>query len=428
MLTGETPFTGSNATEILLAHVMKEPPPPRSRRPDIPEPLEALILQCLAKDPAGRPEEMGQVGERLQAIVAAAPPDAVTPAPPRADPSHSVVMTGEAGSTDPLAATCATPAVAASAVAPAAPTPATPAPLPPTIATSPGTPVAQTVAAGGPAPGRRGLLVMAALGVAMVVAGGVVAALILRGDEKPPPRAAASGAPGTSTADAAVIARAGSADSSAPAAVVAPTAAVAPDDAATSPEQGAPAEVKKPVRRAHRRPSGSRRRKADGHDDQAEEPVKASNEPDEKKTEEPRAPKPPRRTHVVVRTVPTGAAVVREGKKIGNTPLSIPVPRRQRLVISFPGFRTRMVDIGPTSAAELKLTLERIGNPHKSFSRLEADYRARRINIIRYNVRKARLEHQRNAELAEAKERYDRGELKWKQYMQLRDRIYDSYR
>jgi serine/threonine protein kinase len=55
MLTGDPPFTG-NAVSVLQAHVRTPPQPPSSRLPEhpIPPPLDALILRCLAKEPAER--------------------------------------------------------------------------------------------------------------------------------------------------------------------------------------------------------------------------------------------------------------------------------------------------------------------------------------------------------------------------------------
>ncbi|MBA3955652.1 MAG: Stk1 family PASTA domain-containing Ser/Thr kinase [Acidimicrobiia bacterium] len=54
MLTGQPPFTGDSPVAVAYKHVQEAPPPPRSRNPDIPPALEAVVLQALAKDTAGR--------------------------------------------------------------------------------------------------------------------------------------------------------------------------------------------------------------------------------------------------------------------------------------------------------------------------------------------------------------------------------------
>ena len=57
LLTGERVFTGTSVAQLCLAHVHETPIPPTQRtdRPISPE-LEALLMACLAKDPAARPE------------------------------------------------------------------------------------------------------------------------------------------------------------------------------------------------------------------------------------------------------------------------------------------------------------------------------------------------------------------------------------
>jgi len=54
MLAGEPPFRGKTARAILTAHMVEEPEPLRSRRPDVPEILEETIMRCLRKDPDDR--------------------------------------------------------------------------------------------------------------------------------------------------------------------------------------------------------------------------------------------------------------------------------------------------------------------------------------------------------------------------------------
>src|SRR5512132_133783 len=50
MLTGQPPFTGT-VSQILLAHATQPPVPVTQRRADVTEPLAALIMQCLEKEP-----------------------------------------------------------------------------------------------------------------------------------------------------------------------------------------------------------------------------------------------------------------------------------------------------------------------------------------------------------------------------------------
>ncbi|MHC4548391.1 MAG: serine/threonine-protein kinase [Planctomycetota bacterium] len=68
MLTGEPVFKGRTAAEVCTQHVHDRPVPP-SKRCDSPVPpdLEALILACLEKDPAGRPQSANHIRARLWA-------------------------------------------------------------------------------------------------------------------------------------------------------------------------------------------------------------------------------------------------------------------------------------------------------------------------------------------------------------------------
>ncbi|HEY3140406.1 MAG TPA: Stk1 family PASTA domain-containing Ser/Thr kinase [Acidimicrobiales bacterium] len=54
MITGHPPFSGENAVAIAYKHVQEAPVAPRRIDPALPETLEAIILKCLAKNPANR--------------------------------------------------------------------------------------------------------------------------------------------------------------------------------------------------------------------------------------------------------------------------------------------------------------------------------------------------------------------------------------
>ncbi len=54
LLTGEPPFTGESAMAVAFARLRQPPPDPRLRAP-VPDALAALVLACLARDPAERP-------------------------------------------------------------------------------------------------------------------------------------------------------------------------------------------------------------------------------------------------------------------------------------------------------------------------------------------------------------------------------------
>jgi len=61
------PFEAATAAEVMTLHLRAAPPRPRELWPDIPPPLEALMLEMLAKQPHQRPT-MLEVARRLDAI------------------------------------------------------------------------------------------------------------------------------------------------------------------------------------------------------------------------------------------------------------------------------------------------------------------------------------------------------------------------
>jgi serine/threonine protein kinase len=68
---GRLPFEGETFMEVLTKQVTLNPDPP-SRYAPIPPALDQLILRCLAKDPAGRPQSARELGIALGEIFSAA--------------------------------------------------------------------------------------------------------------------------------------------------------------------------------------------------------------------------------------------------------------------------------------------------------------------------------------------------------------------
>jgi serine/threonine-protein kinase len=66
--TGQLPFTGEKLVQVILGHVQKPPPRPRSVNPQIPQDLEAIILRCLEKKPAARFQKVADVLRELEAV------------------------------------------------------------------------------------------------------------------------------------------------------------------------------------------------------------------------------------------------------------------------------------------------------------------------------------------------------------------------
>jgi tRNA A-37 threonylcarbamoyl transferase component Bud32 len=93
LLTGRTVFSAETPVALALAHVQDEPVPPSERSEfDIPASLDALVLECLAKDPAARPASAVALEHRLAATV---PHDAWTSAAAHAWwECHGAAVTG----------------------------------------------------------------------------------------------------------------------------------------------------------------------------------------------------------------------------------------------------------------------------------------------------------------------------------------------
>ncbi|WP_157746307.1 serine/threonine-protein kinase [Micromonospora inositola] len=93
MLAGTPPFAG-DPLSVLHQHVNEPPTPLRTRRPDVPAELDALVSELLAKDPADRPADAGAVRNRLAALL----PSVGSPATAAPALVGAVPPTGPAGS------------------------------------------------------------------------------------------------------------------------------------------------------------------------------------------------------------------------------------------------------------------------------------------------------------------------------------------
>ncbi|MFN3298542.1 bifunctional serine/threonine-protein kinase/formylglycine-generating enzyme family protein, partial [Caldimonas sp.] len=82
LCTGDVPFKGKDTLSLLTALALDTPTEPQQLNPDIPEALNDLIVQLLAKQPAERPASAAEVVEALRAIERDAEQTQVLPSPP----------------------------------------------------------------------------------------------------------------------------------------------------------------------------------------------------------------------------------------------------------------------------------------------------------------------------------------------------------
>ena len=75
LMAGRLPFDGQTIAEIFVAILEVPAPPLRAFRPDLPPALEAVVMRCLARDPAQR---FGNVAELAAALAPFAPPSAAS--------------------------------------------------------------------------------------------------------------------------------------------------------------------------------------------------------------------------------------------------------------------------------------------------------------------------------------------------------------
>jgi serine/threonine-protein kinase len=70
LFTDRLPFDAGSPMDVLMQHLKTPPPRPRELRPDLPPAVEALVLRCLDKDPAGRPRDAAELLAELERAAA----------------------------------------------------------------------------------------------------------------------------------------------------------------------------------------------------------------------------------------------------------------------------------------------------------------------------------------------------------------------
>jgi len=71
LLTGQAPFHERTPARTLAAHMTETPRPVTELRPDTPATLEQLVMRCLEKDPAARPQSGQEIAEGLDSVTSA---------------------------------------------------------------------------------------------------------------------------------------------------------------------------------------------------------------------------------------------------------------------------------------------------------------------------------------------------------------------
>jgi len=87
MATARLPFEAGDPASHLAKHLKEQPPTPRSLNSQVPEPLDALIMQLLEKEPRSRPVDAHRIEKDLASL--ARKLRAPIPPEPEADPASS---------------------------------------------------------------------------------------------------------------------------------------------------------------------------------------------------------------------------------------------------------------------------------------------------------------------------------------------------
>ena len=67
LLTGQLVFEETHPLKMAMAHMLQTPEPPSTRTEmEVPQAFEAVLMRCLAKDPADRPANAALLAEELR--------------------------------------------------------------------------------------------------------------------------------------------------------------------------------------------------------------------------------------------------------------------------------------------------------------------------------------------------------------------------
>jgi serine/threonine-protein kinase len=107
IVSGQPPFVRDGAGEVVVAHLMVEPPALSSLVPSVPPELDTLIARMLEKDPGARPQSMGDVLAQVESLLGSFSvpgPRLTAPVQPISDPPSPPV-----GGTPPLGSAVPSP-------------------------------------------------------------------------------------------------------------------------------------------------------------------------------------------------------------------------------------------------------------------------------------------------------------------------------
>ncbi len=81
MVTGTVPYDADTPFAVIMQHISEPLPMPRKINPDIPEPVEKVILKAMSKNPADRYQTAGAMAKDLRSAVGLAPDDTLHSTP-----------------------------------------------------------------------------------------------------------------------------------------------------------------------------------------------------------------------------------------------------------------------------------------------------------------------------------------------------------